>query len=146
MSSDTPQTDALEEKCADAMWPQPVVHADFARDLERQLTAARAEIEELREKEALAMRLYETMRDDNVRLMVQIRADSSLIQQRNAEAESLRAKLKEAERDAGRYRFLRQLNSGSLQVYDCEVDPFTSIFSGDLDIAIDAAMQAKEEG
>jgi hypothetical protein len=57
-----------------------------------------------------------------------------------AELAEAKAQLAEAERDAARYRWLRRLDAGGLQVYSGMDD--ASIFGGDLDNAVDAAMSA----
>lgn len=54
------------------------------------------------------------------------------------------ALLREVAKDSERYRFLKRLDAGGIQVYSPQSDE--SVFGGDLDILIDAAIAANKEG
>lgn len=59
-----------------------------------------------------------------------------------AELRRLHAENEALRKDAQRYRWLRALDAGGIQVYYVPVDPHLSIFGDELDAAIDAAIDA----
>lgn len=67
---------------------------------------------------------------------------SSKIEELISQRDALLAEVKALRRDAERYRLLRQLNAGGIQVY--ETNPSALSFIGEeLDAATDAALAAR---
>jgi hypothetical protein len=128
--SDTPRTDAESKRLkADECWVQPV-RANFARALERELTAARAEVETLKAQDRDAV-AWLARAEDDVRAL-------------RAEVEALRA-------DAERYRYLRSRqalevltgrgpSAGVWCDMENEMGTLVLVTGNDLDAEVDAVL------
>jgi hypothetical protein len=153
--SDTPRTDAESKRLkADECWVQPV-RANFARALERELTAAQAKVKRLSDvaevrKLALDAQTSELCKlaADNEALRETWRINSDAFAAKEAEVEALRA-------DAERYRYLRSRqalevltgrgpSAGVWCDMENEMGTLVLVTGNDLDAEVDAAL-AKEK-
>lgn len=129
MADETPRTDAATVlTCPSAHFAEgdgePMVPMETARQLERELSTATAA---LAERIALEKAAYEVL---------------------SQERDELRSEVAELEKDAARYRWLREQTEAP--VLDArafvEIDDSAAIDSGDeLDAAIDAAMEGESK-
>ena len=118
---ETPKTDAEVMR---RNYGHDMIPADFARTLERELTALRAENAQLRER-----------LEDCGKMVL---GEHDAHRECHAKAEAAEARLREGEKDAERYRWLRD-SARRYYVADGGRD-WRHVFGDELDAAIDAAL------